>query len=82
MFTIDQITPHILIADLLKKWPETTPILIKHRMNCVGCSMAPFENLSDALSIYHIPLEPFMNELELAICNHQVNKSNRYRASI
>ena len=78
----EQITPQIIMADLLNIWPETLPVLIKHRMNCMGCSMAPFDTLAEALNSHHVAPEPFMDDLDRAISNQQVMKSDYYKASI
>ena len=62
-----QITPHLMVADVLARWPEVIPVFIHHRMACVGCSMAAFETLGDALSIYGLETETFILQLEKAI---------------
>jgi hybrid cluster-associated redox disulfide protein len=56
-----------IVADLLATWPQATPIFLRHKMNCVGCSMAAFETLGDALHIYGLPQEPFLAEVNAAI---------------
>ena len=62
-----QITPHLMVADVLARWPEVIPVFIHHRMACVGCSMAAFETLGDAMSNYGLEAEPFLIQLEHAI---------------
>ena len=62
-----QITPQLMVADVLARWPEVIPVFIHHRMACVGCSMAAFETLGDALSIYGLEAEAFFIQLEKAI---------------
>jgi hybrid cluster-associated redox disulfide protein len=56
-----------IVADLLIEWPQTIPIFLRHRMNCVGCSMAAFETLGDALHIYGLPQAPFLAEVNAVI---------------
>jgi hybrid cluster-associated redox disulfide protein len=56
-----------IVADLLATWPQTTPVFLRHKMNCVGCSMAAFESLGDALHIYNLPQEPFLAEINAVI---------------
>ncbi len=55
------------ISEILDRWPEIIPIFLNHRMACVGCSLADFMTLEDALDIYHINMEPFIEEIENAI---------------
>jgi hybrid cluster-associated redox disulfide protein len=55
------------ISEILDHWPEIIPIFLNHRMACVGCSLADFMTLEDALDIYHLNKEPFIEEIENAI---------------
>lgn len=57
----------MIITDALGRWPETAAVFHKHNMSCVGCAVAPFFTIADAASVYRIPLEPFLEELEQAI---------------
>ena len=58
---------NMTISEVLELWPETIPVFIQHKMACVGCSMADFMTLEDALDIYKIEEELFIEELNLAI---------------
>ena len=55
------------ISEILDNWPEFIPVFLKHKMACVGCSMADFMTLEDALDIYKINEELFIEELNLTI---------------
>lgn len=55
------------VADLLRDWPQTIPVFMKHHMACVGCSMSAFETLKDAARIYGISPETFVGELQEAV---------------
>lgn len=55
------------ISEILDDWPEIIPIFLNHRMACVGCSLADFMTLEDALEIYHLNKESFIEEIENAI---------------
>jgi hybrid cluster-associated redox disulfide protein len=55
------------ISEILDRWPEIIPIFINRRMACVGCSLADFMTLEDALEIYHLNMESFIEEIENAI---------------
>ena len=65
------ITPDLIIADIFTRWPQTVPVFLKHKMGCVGCSMATFEPLHSALDIYSIPAQDFVAELHEAIYSTQ-----------
>jgi hybrid cluster-associated redox disulfide protein len=63
----EMLSPSWIVADLLKKWPETIPVFIKHRMACVGCAMSSFETLKDAASIYRLPCQQLLDDLQKSI---------------
>ena len=63
----EMLSHSLIVADLLKKWPETIPVFIKYRMACVGCAMSSFETLKDAASIYRLPYQQFVDELQKSI---------------
>lgn len=51
------------IADLLEQYPECIPVFLRHRMICVGCTLAPFDTLGDAIYNYDLSPEDFIEEL-------------------
>lgn len=61
------LTENLFVADVLDRWPQTIPVFMRHRMACVGCTMAPFETLAEATTIYGMPTDRFVNELREAI---------------
>ncbi len=63
----EKLSENLIIADLFDRWPEAIPVFIKRRMDCVGCPMARFMLLRDAIQIYELPAEEFLEELRLAI---------------
>ena len=65
------ISPHLTISAILDRWPEVIPIFINHKMACVGCSLADFMTLEDALEIYHLEKEPFIEQIKQAINTQQ-----------
>jgi hybrid cluster-associated redox disulfide protein len=58
------LNPDMTVADLLREWPETIPIFIKHRMACVGCSVSAFETIRGAAGVYQLPFESFVEEIQ------------------
>ncbi len=54
------------VASILKSYPQTIPVFLRHHMSCVGCSMNAFETLGDACSIYGLDLVHFLAELRQA----------------
>lgn len=57
----------ITITELMNRWPLSVPVFIKYRMYCVGCSMAIFDTLEEAIKIYELPQKAFLEDLRAAI---------------
>ena len=55
---------HWTIEALLDAYPYAARVLIRHRMACVGCTMAPFESVAEAAAEYRVDLDAFLNELK------------------
>lgn len=62
-----QLTGNAIVAEVLAGRPQTIPVFARHHMACVGCVMAPFETLADVATVYGLPLESFMSELQQEI---------------
>jgi hybrid cluster-associated redox disulfide protein len=67
-----EIEPGLLVSEILARWPQTIPVFVKYRMNCVGCEMSIFEALGDAARIYGLDSEQFCSELRQA-ANHSAS---------
>jgi hybrid cluster-associated redox disulfide protein len=68
-----QLAAHLIVADVLARWPQTIPVFMRHRMACVGCSIAPFETLAEVAAIYELDLNCFLNELKQTIDQTEYN---------
>ncbi len=44
------------VAEVISRCPDAGAVFMQLRMACVGCAMAPFETLAEAVAAYH--LEP------------------------
>lgn len=67
-------TADMIIADLLARWPETARVFLSFGMACVGCVMAPFGTIADAAAIYRVEPTPFLQALQQAAGQPQVNE--------
>ena len=61
------LTADLTIADVLARWPQTVPVFLRYRLACVGCPIAPFEQLADIAPIYGLALDPLLAALRQAI---------------
>lgn len=57
----------LTLSDLMKRYPQTVPVFMRHRMLCVGCPIGPFHSISDACMLYALDEDEFRAELEAAI---------------
>jgi hybrid cluster-associated redox disulfide protein len=57
----------LTISAILERWPEVIPVFLNHKMSCVGCTLADFMTLEDALEIYKLEKESFIEQLTHAI---------------
>ena len=61
------ITPHMLVADVLAYAPGAGSVFIALRMDCMGCVMARFCTLEGAAAQYRLDLAQLMARLQQAI---------------
>ncbi len=64
---MDNFSADTKVEYVISQWPQVIPVFNRHRMGCVGCSMACFETVAGAASIYHLSLDQFIDELQGAI---------------
>jgi len=57
------ITKEMSIAEVISKYPETIPVLMKTGMHCIGCPMAMSETLEEGLSAHGIDADNVVKEL-------------------
>jgi len=57
----------LTVADIMDRWPQCVPVFLAHKLDCVGCPMAPFETLAEVIEIYQLPQDTFLDVLTRAI---------------
>jgi len=54
----------LTVEQLLHRWPKSADVLRRAGLSgCLGCAMAPFETLAEALRIYGLKTGPVLAEL-------------------
>lgn len=53
--------------EIMRRWPATIRVLLDHRMLCVGCPIAPFHTVDDAIREHGVEAERFRKALLAAI---------------
>jgi hybrid cluster-associated redox disulfide protein len=61
--TMAEITADSTIYDLLKAKPESSEVLFKFGMGCVGCAIARGETIREAAEAHGIPLPELLSAL-------------------
>lgn len=57
------VTPEMTVVELLNTCPAAAEIFFLHKMACVGCAMASFESLGDAVNNHGVDFERFSKNL-------------------
>ena len=55
------------IGDVVKKYPQTIQVFLRHGLVCVGCAVARFENIRDGAAAHGIDVDALMNDLNQAV---------------
>ncbi len=53
--------------EIMRLWPATIRVVLDHGMLCVGCPIAPFHTVADAVREHHLDGVRFRLEIESAI---------------
>lgn len=61
------ITADCLIQEVVERYPQTVAIFVRHRLQCVGCLIAPYHTIADSAREYALPLEPLLDDFNQAI---------------
>ncbi|MDJ1158210.1 DUF1858 domain-containing protein [Chelatococcus sp. SYSU_G07232] len=57
----------MLVDEVMRRWPATIPVFIRHRLRCVGCPIALFHTVAEACTEHDVRLLVFLADIETAI---------------
>lgn len=57
----------LTVDEVMRRWPQTLPVFVRLKLNCVGCDMAPFETIAEVATTYGLGLDMLLNELNGAL---------------
>jgi hybrid cluster-associated redox disulfide protein len=69
MNSVQSIPMDLSVDQLLKRWPPMASVFLRHRMACLGCSLAAFDTLQDVTQTYQLDAKQFLLELDQALQN-------------
>ena len=67
------ITPDMPIGDVVRKYPSTINVFLKHGLGCVGCAVARFENIRDGAQVHGINVDALIKDLNQSVLQAQEN---------
>ena len=59
-----QIDPDMSVDEIMRRWPSTIAVMIRHGMLCVGCPIGGLHTVTDASSEHDVEVDRFVRELE------------------
>lgn len=62
------------IETILTQWPQTARVFHQFKMACVGCALAPYFTLNEAVNIYQLSLDDMIGELMAVIVGEDALK--------
>lgn len=72
----DSLLTELTIEAILKEWPQTAKVFSHYSSSCIGCAIAPFCTIEDAVHYYGLPKDEFVNALQLAIEHKALTSDN------
>jgi hybrid cluster-associated redox disulfide protein len=61
------IDPDMSVDEIMRRWPATIRVMIRHRMLCIGCPIGIFHTVADAAAAHAIDEATFSAELLAAM---------------
>lgn len=58
---------HMTMDDIMQRWPATIRVVLRHHLLCVGCPVAAFHTVEDAVREHQIDGTRFREDLNAAI---------------
>ena len=58
------ITADLAVGEVMRRWPATIRVFLRHRMGCIGCAMAEHDSIAVASAEYAVSLGRLLADLE------------------
>lgn len=62
-----------VVSEILEKYPDTLPVFMEWKLDCLGCAMSTFCSVQDVADDYHIDLQPFLAALQAVISDPKIH---------
>ena len=57
------IDPQMTVDEIMRRWPATIRVMMRHKMLCIGCPIGIFHTVRDACEAHRLDEETFSREL-------------------
>lgn len=65
--THSALDPDMPVDEIMRRWPATIRVMIRHRILCIGCPGGPFHTVADAAAAHAVDQAFFSAELLTAM---------------
>ena len=62
-----KITKDMMIADVIKKFPETVEVFFENGFHCLGCAMSAHESLEEGCGVHGLEVDEFLKKLNAKV---------------
>lgn len=62
-----KITKDMTLGEVIRKYPQTVEVFLKHGLQCVGCHVAHWETIEQGVAVHGISLEKLLKDLNKAV---------------
>jgi hybrid cluster-associated redox disulfide protein len=61
------IDPDMTVDEIMRRWPATIRVFIRHKMLCIGCPIGIFHTIQDACEAHRLDEQTFSHEILAAM---------------
>jgi len=65
------ITKDMFIQDIIHTYPETVQVFRDHKLDCMNCQIAEFEEICHGATVHHLDPNELIKKLNLAISKNE-----------
>jgi hybrid cluster-associated redox disulfide protein len=62
-----RITADCLMRDVVERHPQAIAVLMRHGLQCAGCTISPFHTIADTAREYALAVDLLLSDLNRAI---------------
>ena len=67
---MDKINKEMSIGEVVRTYPQTIEVFLKHGLMCFGCAIARFENIEQGATAHGINVPALLQDLNAAVSSN------------